>query len=479
MEQSEKNQPMTELICKPGELLLKSKAVRRAFSHQLIHNMRNALETIASPESKTVVRRDQASFTVLTTESTVPEPLLRVFGITAISRIHRLESDCLDEIVSEGQRFFEPAVAGKRFAVRCHRSGSTTFRSIDVGTQLGAALFSGSAGVELRNPEIVCRLDVQGSTVKFYAETIPAHGGLPIGTQGKAVALISGGIDSPVAAWYGLRRGLEVHYLFCCLGGPLQHWGPTATAHYLARHWSYGYRPKLYIADFNALLEEFKNLDSHYRNILLKRYLLRAADQLARHIGADAIITGESLGQVSSQTLSNLNTIDRVIPRLVLRPLIGFDKTEIMARAREIGTLSISEKVPEFCNIAVNKPRTRSHAEDLEILESEIDLRIADEACRVWRKFDLRGMDPPIQPEVQDMSDKPPGSWLVWIESPDVETEPPAGTDQIVNMLELSRFFKSFERTGIILFACPHGKLSADAAAIARMNGMDAYRLVH
>ncbi len=264
--------------------------------------------------------------------------------------------------------------------------------------------------------------------------------------------LISGGIDSPVAAWYGLRRGLEVHYLFCCLGGPLQLWGPTATAHYLARHWSYGYRPKLYTADFNALLEEFNNLNSHYRNILLKRYLMRAADQLARHIGADAIITGESLGQVSSQTLSNLNTIDCVVPRLVLRPLIGFDKTEIIARAREIGTLSISEKVPEFCNLAVSKPRTRSRAEDLEFLESKIDANIADEACRIWRKFDLRNMVSPVQPDGQDVSEKPSGSWLVWISSPDVEIEPPSGTDQVVNMLELNRFFKSFDRTGVVLF---------------------------
>lgn len=475
IKQSGEHDVMTEFVCKPGELMLKSKPVRRAFSNRLISNIREAVGGSVNPAVRTLVRREQGTFTVRSTDPSILDPLHHVFGITSISQVHRFESRDLDDIVAEGCRYFEPAVAGKRFAVRCHRSGSTPFSSMDVAVRLGAALQPVSAGVDLTRPDVTCRLDIHDSTVKFYAGTQPAYGGLPIGTQGKAVALISGGIDSPVAAWYGLRRGLEVHYLFCCLGGPLQYWGPTATAHHLAHHWSYGYRPKLYVANFNTLLEAFRDLDHRYRNILLKRYFLRAADCLARHIGAEAIITGESLGQVSSQTLSNLNTIDRVVQRLVLRPLIGFDKTEIVARARDIGTLAMSEKVPEFCNVAVSRPKTRSDADDVEILENEIDPAVIDAACASWQKLDLKSMDAPQEPEVTEINEKPPGAWLVWIASPDHRIDPPPSTDQIVNMLELSAFFKSFERSGIVLFSCPHGKLSRDAVVIAREKGMDAY----
>lgn len=468
---------MVEYVCKPGEMLLKSKPVRRAFANRLIHNMKDAAGQPPDGSGETVIRREQGTFTVQSPDPSIPEKLRRVFGITSIATIHRFESADLDRIVAEGRRFFEPAVTGKRYAVRCHRSGLTSFRSLDVAVRLGAALHPFSAGVDLTHPEIVCRLDIHDSTVKFYADTLPAYGGLPIGTQGKAVALISGGIDSPVAAWYGLRRGLEVHYLFCCLGGPLQNWGPTATAWHLARHWSYGYRPRLFIADFNPLIEAFRDLDHRYRNILLKRYLLRAADRLAQHIGAEAIITGESLGQVSSQTLSNLSTIDRVTTRLVLRPLIGFDKTEIVSRARDIGTLPISETVPEFCNIAVDKPKTRSRVEDVEVLENVIDAGVVDQSCQVWRKYDLRAMDEPERPDVEVMAQKPQGAWLVWLAPPDEPADAPPEADQVVNMLELRLFFNTFNRQGIVLFACPHGRLSRDAAVIAREKGLDGYVL--
>lgn len=413
---------------------------------------------------------------VKTRDAAVMDTLQRVFGMVSIARVQPMESAALDDIVRAGAAHFRDAVAGKRFAVRCKRSGKTAFSSREVAVALGAALQPGSAGVDLTQPDVTCRLDIHDNRVKFYVDEQPAEGGFPIGTQGKAVALISGGIDSPVAAWYGLRRGLEVHYLFCCLGGPMQHWGPTAAAHHLAAHWSYGYRPMLHIMDFNPLIQAFGDLDRRYRNILLKRYLYRAADRLAKTIDAQAIITGEALGQVSSQTLSNLRTITRVTDRLIVRPLVAFDKREIIARARAIGTLDISEKVPEFCNVAVRKPRTRSTPEDLDLLEQDLDPDWVDGVIGTWETHDLRAM-PPVEPPGDPVLDhRPPGAWLVWIDNPEIPAEPPPDADQIIDILDIRSFIRDHHRPGALLFACAEGRMSRDAALFAREKGLDAYR---
>lgn len=476
---NDRNSYQTEFICKPGELLLKSKPVRAIFSRRLIHNLREAVGMQADMSlGKTSIFREQGIYTVRTPDASINETLRRVFGITSISTIHRFESDDLEDIVARSSQFFQSKLQGKRFAVRCHRTGKTSFQSIDVARALGAALLPFSDGVNLSNPDVICRLDIHDSTVRLYLDTLPAYGGLPIGTQGKAVALISGGIDSPVAAWYGLKRGLEVHYLFCSLGGPLQLWGPASTSKHLAMNWSYGYQPQLYLADFNELLSEFKHLDHRYRNILLKRYFFRAADKLAEHIGAEVIISGESLGQVSSQTSSNLANISLVTPRLIFRPLIGLDKTEIIAVAREIRTLDISETVPEFCNIAVKKPKTSSHPDDIEALENLIDKDVVEQACSTWEKFNLRQMILPNPDQNLCIDRKPAGAWHVWIARPDIDTPAPKDADQVISMLDLTRFLKSFSRPGIVLFSCPHGTISRDAAASARKKGIDAYALI-
>ncbi len=466
----------TQFICKPGEMLLKSKPVRNSFARRFIHNLKDALSS-EFPAEHSMIRREQGIFSVQTTNTDADAVIRRVFGITSVSKVTETTYSSLTDIVRAGKQFFQDSVKGKRFAVRCHRTGSSVFSSMDVGRELGAALFPFSSGVDLTSPEIICRLDVTDRIVTFYSDTVPAFGGLPVGSQGRAVALMSGGIDSPVAAWYGLKRGLELHYLFCCLGGPLQLWGPQSTARHLAVNWSYGYQPKLYVADFNLLLQEFQKVDHRYRNILLKRYFIRAADALAKHINAHAILTGESLGQVSSQTLSNLNVINDVAQKIILRPLTGMDKTEIINVARKIGTLDISEQVPEFCNVAVKKPKTRSHLDDIEILESQIDASIADKVCGDWKEFDLRSMSVPAEPPNAVMQEKPPGAWLIWIKRPDMDFNPPSETDQIINMLELSSFFKTFNRSGIILFACPQGTVSRDATIMARDKGIDAYTL--
>ncbi|HPQ41710.1 MAG TPA: hypothetical protein PLV45_15170, partial [bacterium] len=160
----------------------------------------------------------------------------------------------------------------------------------------------------------------------------------------------------------------------------------------------------------------------------------------------------------------------------IIRPLVAFDKREIIERARAAGTLDISEKVPEFCNIAVRKPRTRSTPEDLEWLERDLDPAWVDGVIGTWETRDLRAM-PPVEPPGDPVLDRrPPGAWLVWIDNPEIPGPPPPDADETVDILQIRSFIRDFRRPGVLLFDCARGTASRDAALYAREKGLDAYR---
>jgi len=168
-------------------------------------------------------------------------------------------------------------------------------------------------------------VEVRDDRAFFYTEAVAGPGGLPLGAEGRALALVSGGFDSAVAAWRMMKRGLALDYAFFNLGGS-QH-----------------QRDVLRVA-----------------KLLLKRLMLKASEQIAQELGVRALVTGEALGQVSSQTLQNLVVITEATELLVLRPLLGLDKEEIVAQARAIGTYEISASVQEYCALVPRKPATRA-----------------------------------------------------------------------------------------------------------------------
>ncbi len=467
------------ILCRPGEMMLKSRPVRQQFSRQLRTNMFDALKPVfpeGAAEYRISYRRVQANIFIETDHPDALEIARRVFGIVSVAQVHSQSVTGMDQIVAFAKSFFKDLVPGKRYAVRCRRVGEHPFTSLDVERTLGAALIHG-ARVDLTHPDIVCRVNIVDDAVDVFTDSQAGAGGLPLGTQGRAVCLISGGIDSPVAAWYAMKRGLHVDYLFCNLGGDHQLWGPKTTARYLARNWSYGYKPAFYTVDFTELLAAFTDLDHRYRNILLKRYFYRAADRLASRIGADGIITGEALGQVSSQTLSNLRTITEVTDRLVMRPLIAMDKTAIIADARKIGTLEASEKVPEYCNVAVRKPRTKSNPEALRKLEESISEKILDRAFAQLKKEDLRTMSAPDHTRVYSLKTKPSHSRLIWIRGEGDQQPVPETVDDIINQTEIRSRLKKMDLTGIILVGCERGLLSRDVVSYLRDRGTEAYML--
>ena len=280
-----------------------------------------------------------------------PSPLSRVFGLASYAPAVQFQYSDLDDLVRKAEPLAAEAVRGRTFAVRARREGEGRFTSLDVERALGAALAKYARRVDLTSPEAEVHVLVRSGTA--YLFTNPARGarGIPVGVAGKTVALVSGGFDSPVAAWLMMKRGV-VPVVLNLLLGPRSYVEQVLAEVQVLRQWSGAHDIRVYFVNGFDVLKGLSEVRQSLRVVVLKRVMYRLAEALARRVGAHSITTGESLSQVSSQTMWNLEAEEAGISLPVLRPLIGMDKDEIMELARRVGTYSISEKVPEYCAVA-------------------------------------------------------------------------------------------------------------------------------
>lgn len=456
------------------EMQLKSWQTRRSFRDALLHNMRAAL---ADAGVEHQIRVDQGRMLLRTPQvEAASEVLPRIFGISSFSPVEAVVDGDLDELCRVAQEKFTERVRGRRYAVRCKRVGKRRFSSQEVERRIGGAL-NGPGRVDLTNPEVTVRVDVQDGVSYFHTRRIPGPGGLPIGIQGRALALISGGFDSAVAAWYIMRRGAAVDYVFCNLGGGAYEHMVVQVTRVLARKWAQGTRPRLFVVDVREPVADLRaRLPGDLWQVELKRLMYRAAHDIACRIGAEALITGEALGQVSSQTLSNLNTIDAATDLPVLRPLIGFDKPEIMERARAIGTAELSENVPEYCNLSPRRPAVRSGRRRLEAEEAKLDSALLEAAVEQAKELDLLGLSDadmaepyiftgtfPADAEIIDC--QPESHYRAW--------HLPGAVNRPADKLAIH--FDRLPKDRTYVLYCAHGTASAMLAEMMQQAGYEAY----
>jgi thiamine biosynthesis protein ThiI len=459
-----------------GELTLKSDRSRRRFLRQLIHNIKDALDThnyeykIRNLWSRIIIEiKDKEDENVI-------DILRHVFGIHSLAIIRVAQFTGLDDIVYNGVELFRDKVKGKKFAIRARRAGKHSFRSIDIAKKLGAELKPFSSGVDLSNPDIEIYVEVRGGEVYYYTEIIDSYGGLPIGSEGRAVALVSGGFDSAVAAWYALRRGAEVHYVFCNLDGEAYKNDVIKVLKVLADNWSYGYQPCLYVIDFNGILKEIKNTREDYWNVILKRMMYRVAERIAREINADTIITGESLGQVSSQTMRNLRVSQMAVGIPINRPLFGLDKEDIIKLSREIGTYDYSSKVQEYCAIVPEKPILKASPKKVAEEEDKINLDVLWEAYNRMEVISIREYRYEEESDELGIDYIPDNMKIIDIRKKDEYDEwhvPGAVYASMSEILaEPEKFLKKEEE---VLFYCDVGVTSRAVAEYLRSMGYKAY----
>lgn len=355
----------------------KARRTRGRFQNRLARNLRDALKRRGSGAR---VDEDWSRFYLEDADDAALKVVPRIFGISSFSRI---EAECpasLSDIVETGTKLFAERVHGRTYAVRSRRTGHHDFRSSDVMRELGAALNPG-ATVDLKAPAVLVEVEIRGDRAFFIGPHEPGPGGLPLGVQGRAIALISGGFDSAVAAWMMMKRGIVLDYLFCNLAGGAYKRLVLEVTRALYDEWSFGYRPAVHVLDFSPVADELRRaVKPPFLQVTLKRMMYRAACTVGEETGADAIVTGEAVGQVSSQTLANLRAIQDAATLPVLRPLVGFDKLEIVDLAERIGTYALSVKVREHCQLVPDKPVTATSPELARENEEGVDLQVLERA---------------------------------------------------------------------------------------------------
>ncbi len=382
------------LVRLSGDLTTKADATRKRFVSRLVKNIKDALK---ARDCTHRVDRTHNRLYVYTERPGMADVLRRVFGIQSVSVVEARPWSSVDDIVDAGAELFTDTVRGKRFAVRARRVGDRKqipIRSGEIERALGAQLLEYSNGVDLSNPECTAFVEVMPGNAYFHSRSIEGEGGLPLGCEGRAVSLVSGGFDSPVATWRLMKRGVALDYVFCNLGGRTHQLETLRVMKVIADEWAHGMRPKFHAVEFEDVTAEIQEKTAmRLWQVILKRMMYRVADAIAAEVGGLAVVTGEAVGQVSSQTLQNLAVIERVTPLPILRPLVGDNKQEIIALSRHIGTHDLSEQVGEYCAMVPTKPATRALLEEVEREEARMDLGVLERAIAERTVFDLRRLD--------------------------------------------------------------------------------------
>ncbi|CAN5771067.1 tRNA 4-thiouridine(8) synthase ThiI [soil metagenome] len=463
------------LIRLAAELSTKSRGTRRRFTRRLAANIGDAFR--ASGATATVA--DQwTRLLVRTTDASAAHALARIPGISSYSRVEgRCEAD-LAKIVETGTRFYADRVRGRRYAIRVRRSGEHPFSSGDVQVSLGTALNPG-ATVDLNNPDITVEVEVRDDRAYFFSDRTAGLGGLPLGVEGRAVCLLSGGFDSAVAAWLMLKRGVQLDYVFCNLAGGAYERSVVSVSKVLADRWSFGTRPQLHVIDFSEPLDELRaKTHPRYWQIILKRLMYRSAVQVAEDIGADAIVTGEAIGQVSSQTLMNLASIEAASDRPIFRPLLAFDKMEIVDISRRIGTYEISSKVREYCAIAPGNPITNARPAETALEEAQMNLDILRTSTDQRRVIDVQAVNAAdLIDEYLFIDTVPPGAVILDVRSNGEWAEWHHERAVHHDFWELSSNLGKLERDRIYVVYCSANVQSARLADQMQRMGLEAYAL--
>ena len=302
----------------------------------------------------------------------------RVFGVAYVGVGHKVAPDL--EVIKRVALELMSADPLGSFAVRARRThAAVEHRSQEINAEVGRHIKEATgARVDLGSPDVTLRIELFGTTCVVYRRRLEGPGGLPAGVSGRMLALVSGGIDSPVAAWLMARRGADVE-LVHFHGQPFT--DPSSVrqagdlAEILAR---YQLRTVLHLVPFGDVQREIvMAAPSNLRVVLYRRMMLRIASLLARDVGAKALVTGDSLGQVASQTIENISTMDRALPDAqVLRPLIGLDKRDIIDLAHRIGTYGVSTRAYQDCCVLFEprSPATRANAQLAEQAEAPLDV---------------------------------------------------------------------------------------------------------
>ncbi|OBU03748.1 tRNA uracil 4-sulfurtransferase ThiI [Morganella psychrotolerans] len=453
------------------EITIKSQSVRLRFIKILNSNIRNVLKDLA--EDVAVVRHwDFIEVRVKKEElgEGVADRLTRIPGIHHILQVEDRAFTDLHNIYEQAFEMYGASLENKTFCVRVKRRGKHPFTSSEVERYVGGGLNQhiASAKVKLTHPDVTVNLEVEDDKLILVVRRLEGIGGFPIGTQEEVLSLISGGYDSGVSSYMLMRRGCRVHYCFFNLGGAAHETGVKQVAHYLWNRFGSSHKVRFVAVNFEPVVAEIlENVDDGQMGVVLKRMMVRAASAVAQRYGVQAIVTGEALGQVSSQTLTNLRMIDNATDTLVLRPLISHDKETIINVAREIGTEDFARVMPEFCGVISKNPTVKAIKEKIEAEEEKFNFAILNDVVAAAQNIDIREITKNPQQqvtEVEMVSELSGADVVLDIRSPEEQESHPLVIDgvnvKLLPFYKLSSQFGDLPKETDYLLYCDRGVMS-------------------
>lgn len=379
--------PRNEILIKYGELFLKSEPVKRMYEKKLKDNMRHALKSAGIKKIEIERKRGRMFVKVAKRDiNKACKALAKVFGIVSFSPCWHLQTSDIKKIQAFVKKNYVKWIKrGQTFAVRAKRAGtqsklkrgSKKYTSMQLAKLIGDVV---NRKVNLSKPDVTIFVEVRDDDCYIYTEKIDGAGGLPIGTAGRVVCLISGGIDSAAAAWLMMKRGCQVIALYADNAPYVGKLGMSRLLRVMEvlQSWSAGWTIPIYTFDNGKNLERFledKHAPRKFVCLLCKRMMYRVANELAKNTDTVAIVTGESLGEVASQTLDNLVVLEEASELPVFRPLIGNDKQENIELAQKIGTYEESIAGVVKCSAVPDKPRTRGRVKEVREIESKLPMK--------------------------------------------------------------------------------------------------------
>ena len=464
------------------EIMIKSESVRKRFVKILTSNLRNVLTKY--DETVTVVRHWDYIEVRSKQEENRPhliELLQRIPGIHHFLEVDEKPFTDLHHIFEQTLQEVAPQLENKTFCVRVKRKGKHGFSSIEAERYIGGGLNQHipSAKVKLTHPDVTVRIDIDNDKMLLVKARHAGIGGYPIGTQEDVLSLISGGFDSGVSSYMLIRRGCRVHYCFFNLGGATHEIGVKQMAYHIWNRYGSSHKVRFVAINFEHVVGEIlEKVDNGQMGVVLKRMMVRAAGKVAERFAIQAIVTGEALGQVSSQTLTNLRLIDEAAETLVLRPLITHDKEQIIAIAKAIGTDDIAKSMPEFCGVISKNPTVKAIKEKIETEERNFDFSILESAVQNAQYLDIRQIAEQTEKEVVSLdavSVLEQNDVILDIRSPEETDENPLKLEnqQVVLMpfYKLSSRFGELDQNKNYVLYCERGVMSKLQALYLKENG--------
>ncbi|OAT25728.1 tRNA uracil 4-sulfurtransferase ThiI [Proteus myxofaciens] len=466
------------------EITIKSQSVRIRFIKILTSNIRNVLKTVG--DDITVVRNWDNIIVVSKDESKsadVCDALTRIPGIHHFLQVEEHSYTDLHNIFEQTFAAFSHLVENKTFCVRAKRRGKHSFTSNEVERYVGGGFNQHveSAKVKLTRPDVTINLEIEDDKLILVNARYEGIGGFPIGTQEDVLSLISGGYDSGVSSYMLMRRGSRVHYCFFNLGGSAHEIGVKQVAHYLWNRFGRSHKVHFVAVDFEPVVAEIlEKVEDGQMGVVLKRMMVRAASKVAERYGVQAIVTGEALGQVSSQTLTNLRLIDNATDTLILRPLITHDKENIINIARQIGTEDFARTMPEFCGVISKSPTVKAVKAKIEAEEEKFDFSILEHVVENAKNMDIRRIaEETVQQvtEVEMVSEFGDNDVILDIRSPEEQETSPLALEGVqvkeVPFYKLSTQFGDLPKEKTYLLYCDRGMMSRLQALYLREQGFD------